>query len=153
MQTSGNLIVYEWIIWATHKRSLLELAREMQYTGIYFLRSKKVLMNIFHCFFEEKERATGICMFSCSRYKICTHTLLCMHQLSRLSFFGVWQTSCSDFLAGDALRSSRCFYALRVDETAFFGCACRHEFCYVDQPEARWEVSAMHYTVDYIDVM
>lgn len=33
---------------------------------------------------------------------------------------------CSDFLAGDALRSSQRFHAL--DETAVFGCACKHEF-------------------------
>ena len=34
--------------------------------------------------------------------------------------------SCSDFMAGDALRSSQRYYAL--DETALFGSACRHEF-------------------------
>ena len=33
---------------------------------------------------------------------------------------------CSNFLAGDALRSSQRFRAL--DETAVLGCACRHEF-------------------------
>ncbi|CAI8006843.1 hypothetical protein GBAR_LOCUS4927 [Geodia barretti] len=33
---------------------------------------------------------------------------------------------CSDFLAGDVLRSSNRYKAL--DETALFGCACRHEF-------------------------
>ena len=33
---------------------------------------------------------------------------------------------CSDFLAGDALRSSQRYKAL--DETAIFGTACRHEF-------------------------
>ena len=33
---------------------------------------------------------------------------------------------CSHFLAGDALRSSSRYHAL--DETAVFGCACRHEF-------------------------
>lgn len=35
---------------------------------------------------------------------------------------------CSDFLAGDALRSSQRYKAL--DETAIFGTACRHEFPY-----------------------
>ena len=34
--------------------------------------------------------------------------------------------SCSDFVAGDALRSSQRYHSL--DETALFGCACRHEF-------------------------
>lgn len=34
--------------------------------------------------------------------------------------------ACSNFLAGDSLRSSRRYHAL--DETALFGCACRHEF-------------------------
>ncbi len=33
---------------------------------------------------------------------------------------------CHNFLAGDALRSSKRYNAL--DETALFGCACRHEF-------------------------
>lgn len=33
---------------------------------------------------------------------------------------------CSGFLAGDALRSSTRYHAL--DETALFGCGCRHEF-------------------------
>ena len=33
---------------------------------------------------------------------------------------------CSDFLAGDALRSSQRYHAL--DETAVLGTACRHEF-------------------------
>jgi hypothetical protein len=33
---------------------------------------------------------------------------------------------CSDFLAGDMLRSSQRYKAL--DETAVFGTACRHEF-------------------------
>ena len=33
---------------------------------------------------------------------------------------------CSDFLAGDALRSSNRYKAL--DETALFGCGRRHEF-------------------------
>ena len=33
---------------------------------------------------------------------------------------------CSDFLAGDSLRSSRRYHAL--DETALFGCTCRHEY-------------------------
>ena len=32
----------------------------------------------------------------------------------------------TNFLAGDALRSSKRYQAL--DETALFGCACRHEF-------------------------
>lgn len=35
---------------------------------------------------------------------------------------------CSEFLAGDALRSSQRYKAL--DETALFGTACRHEFPY-----------------------
>lgn len=34
--------------------------------------------------------------------------------------------SCNNFLAGDVLRSSNRYKAL--DETAVFGCACRHEF-------------------------
>lgn len=34
--------------------------------------------------------------------------------------------TCNNFLAGDSLRSSRRFHAL--DETALFGCACKHEF-------------------------
>ena len=34
--------------------------------------------------------------------------------------------ACSDFLAGDALRSSQRFHAL--DETGVFGCSCKHEF-------------------------
>lgn len=33
---------------------------------------------------------------------------------------------CSNFLAGDTLRSTSRFHAL--DETAVFGCGCRHEF-------------------------
>ena len=33
---------------------------------------------------------------------------------------------CNDFLAGDVLRSFNRFKAL--DETALFGCGCRHEF-------------------------
>ena len=33
---------------------------------------------------------------------------------------------CSDFLAGNALRSSKRYKAL--DETALFGVACQHEF-------------------------
>ena len=33
---------------------------------------------------------------------------------------------CSNFLAGDSLRSSRRYHTL--DETAVFGSACRHEF-------------------------
>ena len=33
---------------------------------------------------------------------------------------------CSEFLAGDALRSSKRYHAL--EETALFECACRHEF-------------------------
>ena len=33
---------------------------------------------------------------------------------------------CSSFLAGDTLRSSTRYHAL--DETALFGCGCRHEF-------------------------
>ena len=36
------------------------------------------------------------------------------------------KTHCSDFLAGNALRSSKRYKAL--DETALFGVACRHEF-------------------------
>lgn len=38
----------------------------------------------------------------------------------------VYDKVCSDFLAGDALRSSNRYKAL--DETALFGCGCRHEF-------------------------
>lgn len=38
----------------------------------------------------------------------------------------LYKQECSDFLAGDALRSSNRYKAL--DETALFGCACRHEF-------------------------
>ena len=34
--------------------------------------------------------------------------------------------ACNDFLAGDSVRSANRFKAL--DETAVFGCACRHEF-------------------------
>ena len=34
--------------------------------------------------------------------------------------------SCSEFSAGNALRSSQRYHAL--DETALFGSACRHEF-------------------------
>ena len=33
---------------------------------------------------------------------------------------------CSEFVAGNALRSASCYKAL--DETAVFGYACRHEF-------------------------
>ena len=38
----------------------------------------------------------------------------------------VFSQSCSNFLAGDVLRSSNRYKAL--DETAVFGCACRHAF-------------------------
>lgn len=34
--------------------------------------------------------------------------------------------TCNEFLAGDVLRSANRYKAL--DETALFGCACRHEF-------------------------
>ena len=33
---------------------------------------------------------------------------------------------CNDFLAGNVLRSANRYMAL--DETAVFGCCCRHEF-------------------------
>ena len=38
----------------------------------------------------------------------------------------LYKVGCSDFKAGNALRSASRFHAL--DETAVFGCACRHEF-------------------------
>lgn len=44
-----------------------------------------------------------------------------------MSFFrNLHMQACNDFLAGNALRSSQRFHAL--DETAVFGCACKHEF-------------------------
>lgn len=38
----------------------------------------------------------------------------------------VQNSQCNDFLAGNALRSANRYTAL--DETAVFGCCCRHEF-------------------------
>ena len=38
----------------------------------------------------------------------------------------LYKVGCSDFKAGNALRSASRFHAL--DDTAIFDCACRHEF-------------------------
>ena len=39
---------------------------------------------------------------------------------------GLYSQECSDFLAGNYMRSAVRYKSL--DETAVFGCACRHEF-------------------------
>ena len=41
-------------------------------------------------------------------------------------YLHLFSQACNDFLAGNMLSSSNRYYAL--DETALFGCACRHEF-------------------------
>ena len=46
--------------------------------------------------------------------------------LRPLAYLFIISQPCSDFLAGDVLRSSTRYKSL--DETAVFGCACRHEF-------------------------
>ena len=51
---------------------------------------------------------------------------MCLLFLSSLCMCFVIKVTCSDFRAGNALRSASRFHTL--DETAVFGCACRHEF-------------------------
>lgn len=60
---------------------------------------------------------------------MCYHVTYLVHVLSCDISHQVYRCdlqACSEFLAGNALRSSTRYKAL--DETAVFGCACRHEF-------------------------
>lgn len=54
------------------------------------------------------------------------HNIISKISIIMIMIFIIKKSQCSDFLAGNVLRSSKRYKAL--DETALFGVACRHEF-------------------------